>query len=139
MQLTRRRTLALGLGGAAAMLGATPALAAAAEDAIERFTNGAPRAAGGLTLSVPEIAENGNAVPVEIVAPGALAVLLVAPANPAPEVLTVRFPDAGGPNRLATRIRMAETQTLLAVAEMADGSFVEASARVQVTVGGCAA
>jgi len=139
MQLSRRKTLALGLGGAAVALGAAPAVATAAEATIERFTNGTPREPGGLALGVPEIAENGNAVPVEIVAPGAVAVLLVAPANPVPEVLTVRFPDPDGPNRLSTRIRMADTQTLVAVAEMADGRFVEATARVHVTVGGCGA
>ena len=137
MHVTRRTTLALGIGGAAAALGMVPRTAQAADAAIENFTGGADRGAGDLTLAAPEIAENGNAVPIELVAPGAVAVLLVAPANPAPEVLTLRFPDAGGPNRLATRIRMAESQTLTAVAEMADGRFVEATARVQVTVGGC--
>ncbi len=141
MQYSRRNLMVIAAGGALGgallpFVAPQAARADTAEAVLDRFTGGATPAAGDLRLVAPEIAENGNAVSIEIEAPGAVAVLLVAPRNPAPEVLTWQ-PGALSTGRLVTRIRMAETQELIAVARMDDGAFVEARARVQVTVGGC--
>lgn len=139
MQVSRRGLMALAAGGVLLPFIAAPsARAGSAGAAIDRFTGGAAVGQGDLRLVAPEIAENGNAVAIEIHAPGAVEVLLLAPANPAPEVLTWR-PGALSGGRLSTRIRMAETQELIALARMSDGGFVESRARVQVTVGGCTA
>ncbi|MEM6914882.1 MAG: thiosulfate oxidation carrier protein SoxY, partial [Pseudomonadota bacterium] len=72
MTFSRRDTLALGLGAAAVLT--LPKAAFAASDAtavIAAFTGGAEAGAGDITLTAPEIAENGNTVPIEVNAPGA--------------------------------------------------------------------
>ncbi|CUH46648.1 thiosulfate oxidation carrier protein SoxY [Ruegeria atlantica] len=136
MELSRRETLALGLG--AAFLTIMPLrVNAAAEDAIAAFTGGADVADGGVTLTAPEIAENGNTVPIEVSAPGAAAILIVAAGNPEPGVATFNFGALAAEQAASTRIRLAGTQDVIAVAKMADGSFAKASATVKVTIGGC--
>ncbi|KUJ77812.1 thiosulfate oxidation carrier protein SoxY [Ruegeria profundi] len=136
MELSRRETLALGLG--AAFLTIMPLRAnAAAEDAIAAFTGGADVADGGVTLTAPEIAENGNTVPIEVSAPGAASILIVAAGNPEPGVATFNFGPLAAAQAASTRIRLAGTQDVIAVAKMADGSFAKASATVKVTIGGC--
>jgi len=136
MIYTRRETLVLGAGGIA-LLAASPALAVTADEAVAAFTGGADMGEGGLEISAPEIAENGNVVPVEVSAPGAEEILLLAPGNPAPPVYRAKFGPASGSQRLSTRIRLAKTQDVLAVARMSDGSFVQATRTVKVTIGGC--
>ncbi|WP_171172633.1 thiosulfate oxidation carrier protein SoxY [Ruegeria sp. HKCCA0370] len=136
MELSRRETLALGLG--AAFLTMMPFRAnAAAEHAIAAFTGGADVADGGVTLTAPEIAENGNTVPIEVSAPGAASILIVAAGNPEPGVATFNFGPLAAEQAASTRIRLAGTQDVIAVAKMADGSFAKASATVKVTIGGC--
>lgn len=136
MEFSRRDTLSLGLAGVA--LAVLPATARAETEAlIERFTGGAPTSSGQLTLIAPEIAENGNSVAVEVRCPGATAIRLLAPANPNPEVCTFRFGPLAGDTSATTRIRLADTQEIVALAEMADGSFQRTSALVRVTIGGC--
>ena len=136
MELSRRETLALGLG--AAFLTILPLRASAAtEDAIAAFTGGADVADGGVTMTAPEIAENGNTVPIEVNAPGAASILIVAAGNPEPGVATFNFGPLAAAQSASTRIRLAGTQDVIAVAKMADGSFAKASATVKVTIGGC--
>lgn len=136
MKLTRRDALALGLGGLAASFLPFRAMAAA-EEAIAAFTGGAEVGAGGLTLTAPEIAENGNTVPVSVDAPGAVSILLLATGNPTPSVATFNFGPLAATQSASTRIRLAGTQDVVAIAKMADGSFVQASSNVKVTIGGC--
>ncbi|MFD0979486.1 thiosulfate oxidation carrier protein SoxY [Tropicimonas aquimaris] len=136
MNFSRRETLALGLGAAA--MGFMPfRVNAAAEDAIAAFTGGAELGSGGLTLTAPEIAENGNTVPIAVDAPGAAAILLLATGNPTPGVAEFKFGELAGSQMASTRIRLAGTQDVVAIAKMADGSFVQASSTVKVTIGGC--
>jgi sulfur-oxidizing protein SoxY len=110
---------------------------AAADDRIAEFTGGADMADSGLTLTAPEIAENGNTVPIEVSAPGATAILVLATGNPEPGVATFNFGPLAAVQAASTRIRLAGTQDVVAVAKMADGSFAKASATVKVTIGGC--
>jgi sulfur-oxidizing protein SoxY len=136
MNFSRRETLALGLGAAA--LGFMPFRAnAAADDAIAAFTGGAEIGEGGIDLTAPEIAENGNTVPIGIDAPGAAAILVLATGNPTPGVAEFRFGELAASQSASTRIRLAGTQDVVAVAKMADGSFVKTSSTVKVTIGGC--
>ncbi len=137
MELTRRGIMAMGAGVAAAtLLPALPARAAV-EDAIADFTGGAPVGEGGITLDTPEIAENGNTVPVSVSAPGAVSIMLLAAGNPSPDVATFNFGPLAANQSASTRIRLAGTQDVLAIAKMADGSFVQARNEVKVTIGGC--
>ena len=138
MKLTRRETLVMG-GAAAGAVVFMPLMATAAEvqPLIDAFTGGAEVADGGVTLTTPEIAENGNTVPVEAVAEGAAAIMLIAAGNPEGNVATANFGEAAGSQRISTRIRLAGTQEVMAIAKMADGSFAKASNEVKVTIGGC--
>lgn len=133
---TRRGALALGLGaGAMAFL---PLPAQAAGDAlIEAFTGGAAMKDSGISLTAPEIAENGNTVPVEVDAPGAEAILLLAMGNPNPDVAEFKFGPLAAAQSASTRIRLAGTQDVVAIARFRDGSFARAASTVKVTIGGC--
>lgn len=137
---TRRQAIALATTALALLALPVRQAGAAAGDLIARFTGGtAPEdAASGLHIDAPGIADNGLSVQIGLTAPHADAVLVVAPANPLPEVCTVRFGPAAGSRHVITRIRMGETQNLVAVAQLGDGSFQRATAHVQVVVGGCA-
>jgi len=136
MNITRRNALALGLGGLVVAALPLPARAAV-EDAVAAFTGGAATGTGGITLTAPEIAENGNTVPVAVDAPGAVSILVLAAGNPEPEVVTFTFGPAAGSQMASTRIRLAKTQDVIAIAKMPDGSFVQAQSTVKVTIGGC--
>ncbi|MDM7931448.1 thiosulfate oxidation carrier protein SoxY [Tabrizicola sp.] len=137
MTITRRKALSIGLGGIA--FAAMPGLSTAAtmDELTAAFTGGATPGAGNITLTAPEIAENGNTVPVAVDAPGAVAIMLLASGNPEPAVATFTFGPAAGRQFAATRIRLAKTQDVIAMAKMADGSIVQAQATVKVTIGGC--
>ena len=138
MSFSRRDALALGAGAIA--LTALPlrlSAAPTADEVIATFTGGADVGEGGVTLTAPEIAENGNTVPVGVAAEGASAILLMAMGNPNPNVATFNFGELAGSASASTRIRLAGTQDVVAIAKMADGSFKKASATVKVTIGGC--
>ncbi|MGC8203664.1 thiosulfate oxidation carrier protein SoxY [Aliiroseovarius sp. PTFE2010] len=138
MKLNRRDLMAL--TAAAVAMGLVPAGANAAgtvEDMVSGFTGGAEPGTGGITLTAPEIAENGNTVPISVDAPGAEAILVLATGNPTPGIATFHFGPLAGSQSASTRIRLAGTQDVLAIAKMADGSFARASSNVKVTIGGC--
>ena len=136
MQFTRRETLAMGAG--AALMTVLPFRAnAAVDDLIADFTGGAELAEAGVELTAPEIAENGNTVPVEVSAPGATAIMLLAAGNPTPPVATFNFGPLAASQSASTRIRLAGTQDVVAIAKLADGSFARQSKTVKVTIGGC--
>jgi sulfur-oxidizing protein SoxY len=142
----RRKALALGMGMAGvAAFGAPPALAKNdSEDAIKKFTGGKTPAQGKVKLDLPEIAENGNTVPMTVMVESPMTeashvtdVLVLASENPRSGVATFHFSPASGVAEANTRIRLASTQDVIAVAKMNDGSFFIASKQVKVTIGGC--
>ncbi|MEM6489218.1 MAG: thiosulfate oxidation carrier protein SoxY [Pseudomonadota bacterium] len=140
MHLTRRDFGRLGLGAAAA-LAAVPAgalsLADRTKEAILAFTGGVEPALGGIELNTPEIAENGSTVPVDVASAEAKRIMLLADGNPNPGVATFRFGRLSPARSAATRIRLAATQEVIAVAELNDGAFTMVSKTVKVTIGGC--
>lgn len=147
MRLDRRQALMLVPGALAlSVLGGRAGLAAAAETdaAIAAFTGGATPVAGRIALTAPEIAENGNSVPVSVSVDSAMtdadhvaAVLLLASGNPTPVVATLAFTPLSGKAEATTRIRLARTQNVVAVARMSDGSCFIDQREVKVTIGGC--
>lgn len=139
MRLSRRRTLTLGMAGAAiAMLpGTGRADAPETRALIERFTGGAQTVSGPLELTAPSVAENGASVTISVDCPGATAIRVIAPANPTPEICTFNFGPLAGSQRASTRIRLADSQEVIVLARMQDGGFAEARKRVSVTVSGC--
>lgn len=136
MNLTRREALVAGAGALVTLALPFP-LAAAGEDAIAAFTGGADVGEGGITLTAPEIAENGNTVPIEVSAPGATEIMVLALGNPTPSVATFKFGPLAASQSASTRIRLAGTQDVVAIAKMSDGSFSKALSTVKVTIGGC--
>jgi len=136
MKLTRRDAIAFG-AGAVVIAGLPVRAMAAGDEEIAAFTGGADIADGGVTLNAPEIAENGNTVPIEVSADGATEIMVLALGNPTPPVATFKFGPLAASHSASTRIRLAKTQDILAVAKMEDGSFAKASATVKVTIGGC--
>ncbi|OUS07129.1 thiosulfate oxidation carrier protein SoxY [Rhodobacterales bacterium 52_120_T64] len=137
MDYTRRDALILGAGAATAVFMPIQAFASASDDAIAAFTGGAATSDAGIELTAPEIAENGNTVPVAVSAPGAVSIILIATGNPNPDVCTFNFGQFSGSQSGSTRIRLAGTQEVVAVAKMADGSYAQTSSVVKVTIGGC--
>ena len=138
MNLTRRNMLITCSASAVAIaMGSLPSFASVTDEEIAKITGGAEIGEGAITLDAPEIAENGNTVPIGVDAPGAVAVTLFADGNPLPAVATFRFGPLSASRSASTRIRLAKTQNVVAIAEMEDGSFQKASANVKVTIGGC--
>ena len=136
--LTRRDTIAIGIGASAAvLLPMTGAYALTTEEAIAAYTGGADMAEGGVTITAPEIAENGNTVPISVEAPGATEIILIATGNPTPNVGRFTFGPGSGAPMVATRIRLGRTQDVMAIAKMEDGSFASTAVEVKVTIGGC--
>ena len=148
MKLTfnRREALALAAGAAGSIaLGALQALAKNdADEVIKAFTGGKTPTEGKVKLDLPEIAENGNTVPMTVMVDSPMTdashvtdVLVVANENPRSGVAVFHFSPASGVAEANTRIRLAATQDVIAVAKMNDGSFYMASKQVKVTIGGC--
>ena len=137
MNFTRRETMAV--SGAALVASVLPIklMAASTTDLISGITGGTEASGDGISLTAPEIAENGNTVPISIDAPGAVAITVLAAGNPTPGVAKFNFGAGSGSQSCTTRIRLAGTQDVIAVAEMADGSFSAAHQTVKVTIGGC--
>jgi sulfur-oxidizing protein SoxY len=146
--LNRRRLLMLGAGVIAATtwVGTSPYAWAAndAQDLINKFTGGKKPQDGRVKLDMPEIAENGNTVPMTVSVESPMTpqsyvsdVLVVADGNPRGGDATFHFSPASGVAEANTRIRLAETQNVIAIAKMNDGSFFMTSKQVKVTIGGC--
>jgi sulfur-oxidizing protein SoxY len=149
MDLNRRQALALSAAAvafAAAGFRSTPAGATPDETAkrITEFAGGKEPGTGKITLTAPEIAENGNTVPISVKVESAMSgddmvksVLILADGNPNPDVATFNFTALSGVAEATTRMRLAKTQTVYAVAMMADGSTFVDKKEVKVTIGGC--
>jgi sulfur-oxidizing protein SoxY len=144
----RRQALAMGAGAvAAAILAPSIGPAVAANDSdelIKKFTGGKTPAEGRVKLDLPEIAENGNTVPMTVMVESPMTeqsyvseVLVVADGNPRAGVVTFHFSPASGMAEANTRIRLATSQNITAIAKMNDGSVFKASKQVKVTIGGC--
>jgi sulfur-oxidizing protein SoxY len=118
---------------------ATPEALAAA---IRSFTGGAPLREGKVQLDVAQLVDNGNTVPVIISVPGTPAAEVTALAlfnerNPQSDVLRVDFGPRAATRRVSTRIRLATSQQLVAVARLADGSCWSQRVEVVVTLAAC--
>jgi sulfur-oxidizing protein SoxY len=149
---TSRREFLMAAGGAAAGVGlasvmtVAPARAtpAAMQEAIAKVVGTARLTAGKVKLELPPLVENGNTVPLAVSVESPMteadhvrAIHVFTEKNPQPEVVSFRFGPRAGRARVATRIRLADTQTVVAIAELGDGSFWSASVAVVVTLAAC--
>jgi sulfur-oxidizing protein SoxY len=127
---------------------ALPFAAAAEEEAlaaaIREQVGDTPAEEGGITLRVPAIAENGGQVPVTVLVDSpqtralhVTAIHVFATRNPTPGVASFRLTPLLARAEVQTRIRLAEDQRILVLAQMSDGQLRRAAAEVRVTTGGC--
>jgi sulfur-oxidizing protein SoxY len=112
--------------------------------AIKEVTGGAPLRTGRMTIDAPPLIENGNAVPVTItvdspmtVADYVKAIHLFNEKNPQPHVFNAWLSPGNGRATITTRIKLAATQKIVAIAETSKGEFLTASGEVIVTLAAC--
>jgi sulfur-oxidizing protein SoxY len=144
---TRREALRLAiLAAAAAAIAPHTALAdaKAVEAELKKLYGDKTMAEGRIRLDVPQIAENGLVVPITVDVDSPMtdadhvkAVHVFADGNPLPGVVSFRFTPMAGKAMASTRMRLAQTQNIVCVAEMSDGKLFTAKAEVKVTIGGC--
>jgi sulfur-oxidizing protein SoxY len=147
---TRRDVLktATAFAGAAGLLrlslepaAATPAMMA---DAIRGFVGEAPVNKGKVKLDLPPLVENGNSVPCTVSVQSPMtatdyvkAIHVFNEKNPQPYVIGVTLGPRAGRATFSTRIRLADSQTVTAIAELSDGSFWSDQVDVIVTLAAC--
>jgi sulfur-oxidizing protein SoxY len=143
---TRREVLAGGAGLAAA-LAARPARADAGKTqaAIRAFTGDAEVRRGRVKLDIPVLVESGNSVPVSVnvdspmtAADHVKRIALFTEKNPLPDVARFHLGPRAGRASVATRIRLADSQTVTAIAELSDGSYWSHATDVIITLPACA-
>lgn len=146
IEITRRNALMFGVAGVASVSFGLSAFAKemTTDEAISAFAGDKKVGDGKISIDAPEIAENGNSVPIEVSVDSAMEgddvveeILVLASGNPNPGVATFRFSELSGEARASTRIRLAKTQDVVAVARMKDGSIYRADRAIKVTIGGC--
>ncbi len=148
--ISRRTALELAGGGviatfmAGSFAGTASADATMLAEAIKRAVGDGAMKEDRITLDLPEVAENGGKVPVSVSVESPMsetdyvkAIHLFAEKNPAADVASILFSPISGQAMVSLRIRLANTQNVVAVAEMSDGSLYTAKKMVKVTVGGC--
>ena len=143
---TRRTFLELAGGAAIAVitirpLAATPAMLNAA---IRNVVGEAPVRVGKVTLDIPPLVENGNTVPMTVRVASPMtdtdyvkSIHVFNEKNPQPNVGNFYFSNAAGRAQVATRIRLADTQKVVAIARLSDDTFWSVSADVVVTLAAC--
>jgi sulfur-oxidizing protein SoxY len=145
-EMTRRAVLsAAALAGAALAMRPTRGAPDPEMALAEQLFGRTPTPSDRLRLEMPAVFPNGYTVPLafEIDSPMTDAdhvrtVHVVAPRNPLIRVASFHFTPRSGRARISTRIRLAEPQNVIAVAEMSDGSLLMAKTRVEVEINGCA-
>jgi sulfur-oxidizing protein SoxY len=145
--LSRRNALVLGAGVIAVTATGTSGAFAAAKEAAEdiaKFTGGKTPEKGKISIELPEIAENGNTVPLSVTVDSPMSddnyisdILVVADGNPRPGVATFHLSPLSGKAEATTRIRLAATQNIIVVAKTNSGQFFTDQKLVKVTIGGC--
>ena len=146
LHTSRREFLCAASIGLAAMVTVRPAAATPAtmQDAIRSVIGTARVTKGRVKLELPPLIDNGNSVPLSVAVESPMtpldhveAIYVFTEKNPLPEVVSVYLGPRAGRARLATRVRLADTQTVLAIAHLSDGSFWSDSAEVVVTLSAC--
>jgi sulfur-oxidizing protein SoxY len=144
--ITRRGVLLLGAGITATLFAADECMATPAEaDAeIAKFTGGKAAESGKIAIDLPEIAENGNTVPLSIKVDSPMnaddyvtEILVVGDSNPNPGIVKFHLTPMSGRAEVATRIRLGGTGNVTVAAKTSTGKVYSDRKSVKVTVGGC--
>jgi sulfur-oxidizing protein SoxY len=114
------------------------------EAAIRKVLGEAPIRKGKVTLDLPPLVENGNVVPMSVSVDSPMtkenfvkAIHVFNEKNPQPNVISVQLGARAGKAEISTRIRLATTQKLTAIAEMSDGTCWSDTQEVVVTLAAC--
>ena len=117
---------------------------AAAAEALKKVTGGAQLRTGKVKLEIPPLIDNGNAVPLTVTVDSPMtekdhvkAIHVLTERNPQPNVVAVHLGPRAGRANITTRVRLADTQTVTAIAQMSDGSFWADRVDVVVTLSAC--
>ncbi|MFN3745030.1 MAG: thiosulfate oxidation carrier protein SoxY [Hyphomicrobiaceae bacterium] len=151
IEVVGRRTFLIGAGASlaiAAFLADLPALAQepvrSLDEALKKVLGEATPTESGITLEIPEIAENGNTVPFTLSVDSPMteasyvkALHIFASGNPQVGVASYTFTPLSGKAAVSSRMRLARTQDIVAVAALSDGKFLLGKRNVKVTIGGC--
>ena len=115
-----------------------------ATKAIQEITGGKPIIDGKVKLVIPPLVENGNLVVLKLSVDSPMtandyvkSVHVIAEGNPLPNIFTVHLTPRSGTANITTRVRLADSQTVWAIAQMSDGSFYQGSAETLVTLSAC--
>jgi sulfur-oxidizing protein SoxY len=142
----RRELIVGGAGMLASLLVMRPAQATdeTMRAAIREFIGEAQIRPGRIKLDLPPLVENGNAVPLSVSVESPMTaddhvkmIAIFNQKNPQPNVATFHLGPRSGRASVSTRIRLADSQTVIAIAQMSDGSFWSDSADVVVTLAAC--
>jgi sulfur-oxidizing protein SoxY len=144
---TRRDMLLAGLGGlGAAVIKVEPAAATpeSMRRAIHQVVGEAPVRKGKVTIDAPPLVENGNTVALAIDVESPMtqqdhvkAIHVFNEKNPQPNIANFYLGPHSGRAQVSTRIRLADSQKIVAIARLSDGSFWSASTEVIVTLAAC--
>lgn len=114
------------------------------EDAYKALVAGAKPVEGKIAVDLPEIAENGNFVPLTISVDSPMtqddhvkAIHVLSTANPMAKIATFHLSPVNGLAKIQSRIRLAKTQDVVVLAQMSTGAMAIATQTVKVTIGGC--
>jgi sulfur-oxidizing protein SoxY len=117
---------------------------AAMQEAVRAVTGGAPVRPGKVKLELPPLIDNGNAVPLSVSVDSPMtekdhvrAIHVFTERNPQPYLISAWLGPRAGRAQVATRARIADTQTVTAIAQLSDGSFWSDSVEVVVTLSAC--
>ena len=117
---------------------------AALDEAIRKVTGGVAVKPGRVILDIPPLVDNGNTVPVSVSVQSPMtaeehvkAIHLFTEKNPQPYVMSAHMGPRAGRARISTRIRIADTGKVIAVAQLSDGSFWSHTVSVVVTLSAC--
>ena len=142
----------LGLAGSAAVMGAVPivtlrpsaATPATLAGAIRNVVGTAVVQTGRVKIDVPPLVENGNTVPMTVSVANPMtaddhvkSIHVFNEKNPQPNIGNFYLGPQAGRAQISTRIRLADSQKIVAIAQLSDGSFWSASADVVVTLAAC--
>jgi sulfur-oxidizing protein SoxY len=145
LKITRREVMAGGLAALGASALPAPAAALGQMDtAIRNAFGEATIRKGRVMLELPPLVENGNTVPMTVAVDSPMtkdnyvkAIHVFNDKNPQPNVVSVQLGPRAGKAAIATRIRLAGTQKLMAIAEMSDGTYWADTQEVIVTLAAC--
>ena len=151
LQATRRRFLidTTALAGAAGIwlplaTGPASATPASMRAAIRKVVGETPVTKGRVKIDLPPLIENGNAVSLTVAVESPMtvedhvkAIHVFTEKNPQPNVISVQFGPRAGRATFSSRIRLADSQKVIAIAQMSDGSFWSDEIEVIVTLAAC--